>query len=153
MSEGFVYIPVPHRWAPAIYAKLTDLSRHEGAVAPAVEVPDGPDNGGGPEPPVLDADLIRRMFNESDLDGGQQRLMRHLAKSPDVWHYTSELGAVLNRNHGARGIAGMLGAFGRRAKHRYGGLTPWVSEWDPAKGEMRHKLTAEVAAVINQIDA
>lgn len=27
---------------------------------------------------------------------------------------------------------GMLGAFGRRAQHRYGGHIPWTSEWDSA---------------------
>jgi len=153
MSEEFVYIPVPHRWASAIYAKLNELSQQDGTAAPAVDVPVTPNDGeGAPDAPLLDAELVRRMFNESDLDGGQQRLMRHLAKSPDVWHYTSELGAVLSREHGGRAVAGMMGAFGRRAKHRYKSLKPWASEWDPAKGEMRHKMTAEVAEVINRIE-
>ena len=47
----------------------------------------------------------------------------------------------------------MLGAFGRRAKHRYGGLKPWKTEWDPAREEARHLMPAAVADAVSEVAA
>jgi hypothetical protein len=49
---------------------------------------------------------------------------------------------------GTKGMAGVFGAFGRRAKHRYGGAKPWRSEWDPIRGEARYLMEPQVAAWI-----
>jgi hypothetical protein len=48
-------------------------------------------------------------------------------------------------------MAGLLGAFGRRSKHRYGGQAPWVTEWDGNREEARHKMETGVAQIIREV--
>jgi hypothetical protein len=91
------------------------------------------------------------MYRESH--GQHRRLMEYLADHPGEWFYTSEIGSALDHENGAKGIAGMLGAFGKRSNHRYGKHKPWETDWDDAREEARHRMSAENAAVINAIAA
>lgn len=138
MSE-FIYIPVPDRWASAIYKLLAELGEDGGAVTP-------------PEDDVpFDRALVERMYRESH--AGHRRLMEYLAGHEEEWIYTSELGEALALENGARGVAGMLGAFGKRSNHRYGGHKPWETEWDDSREEARHKMPLETAEIISSIAA
>ncbi len=101
------------------------------------------------EPAPLDEALIRRMFEESEPQ--HRRLMKLLANRPDEWIYTSAIAEALELPHGSRSAAGMCGAFGRRAAHRYGGAKPWLSQQDKNAGENRHMMSAAVASTINQL--
>jgi hypothetical protein len=143
MSE-FVYIPVPTRWASAVYKWLAELEP-EAPLAPATD----------PEPAAevveLDAALVERMYRESHRE--HRRLMEYLADHPGEWFYTSEIGDALQHENGARGVAGMLGAFGKRSNHRYGRHKPWETEWDDARGEARHRMDPVQANVIKTIAA
>jgi hypothetical protein len=141
----FVYIPVPPSSAPALYKLLAGLSESsETWTAPA-------DVEQMPEEVRRDAALVERMYRESHK--GHRRLMEYLAASPGAWFYTSEIGAALGHDNGAKGVAGMLGAFGKRANHRYGGHKPWETEWDGSREEARHRMDAEAAETINTIAA
>jgi hypothetical protein len=93
--------------------------------------------------------MLRQIFEDS-LEP-HRRLMLQMAEHPDEWRYSSEIAADLELEHGARGLAGMLGAYGRRAKHRYSGLKPWQSKWDSSREEMRHMMPAEVAETIRNL--
>jgi hypothetical protein len=135
--DTFAYVPVPLAWLPTVYAVLGKLSDER---LVAAKVP-----GDIPDDSISD-DLIAKMYRESHEQ--HRALMEYLARHPDEWFYTSDLAAALQLQHGARGLAGMLGAFGRRAKHRYGGLKPWDSDWDAFREEARHRMTAEVAKVV-----
>ena len=86
------------------------------------------------------------MYLESE--GEQRRLMRLMAERPDEWRYSKELAADLRLPKGTGGLAGMFGAFGRRAKHRYGGQKPWEVNWDAAREENRYRMPADIAATI-----
>lgn len=155
MTEEFIYIPVPKRWSDAVYARLGELSgqasdgspeshtiaKEGGATANAV--------GSGDAQVALDVAPLRRMYNESYEQ--HRRLIAFLAEHPGDWHYTGDLARALDLQNGARGLAGMLGAFGRRAKHRYGGMTPWQSEWDPNRAEMRHRMDPKVAETVRNL--
>lgn len=102
------------------------------------------------EPAVaLDEALVRRMFEESQ--PRHRELMQLLAGHPDEWMYTSGIAEAMELPHGSASAAGMLGAFGRRASHRYGGAKPWVSEWDPAAYEARHMMISDVAEIIRSL--
>lgn len=140
MSE-FVYVPVPSEHVQAVYNLLASGDRHSHGPTPHASR-----NGELP-----DAELIRRMFRESY--EGHRQLMALLAQTPDEWIYTKDIARTLNIAKGARGVAGMLGAFGRRSKNRYGHKKPWISEWDGAREEARHMMPAEVAEVVNSIVA
>lgn len=65
---------------------------------------------------------MRRAYDDSYEP--HRRLLKVLADRPDRWMYSDELARVLELSGGSKSLAGMLGAFGRRAKHRYSGLTP-----------------------------
>jgi hypothetical protein len=140
MSE-FIYVPVPSELVPAVYRLLagadqTTISSISGTRA------DSPDPAAIPDP-----ELIRRMYRESY--DGHKRLMALLAQAPDEWTYTAEIATALDVAKGARGVAGMLGAFGRRSKNRYGHQKPWISEWDGGHEEARHMMPAQVAEIVN----
>jgi hypothetical protein len=126
--EEFIYVPVPARWVGEIFARLHELDLED--QSPKLTF-------------VLDADLVTRMYEESHEQ--HRRLIDFLADNPDRWFYTSELAEALGLEKGARAVGGMLGAFGRRAKNRYGGLTPWETEWDAGRGEAKHRMTEDVA--------
>jgi hypothetical protein len=144
LSE-FVYIPVPTSSAPAVYKLLAGLGESsETSAAPA-------DVEQIPEEVRRDAALVERMYRESH--EGHRRLMEYLAASPGAWFYTSEIGTALDHENGAKGVAGMLGAFGKRANHRYGGHKPWETEWDGSREEARHRMDAETAETISTIAA
>lgn len=147
MPETIAYVPVRERWLPEVFAQIAELER--GAVElEAIDAVTGPE---APEesPDDVDSALIRRMYEESY--DQHKRLMEYLADHPDEWIYTGALASALELPHGARSLAGMLGAFGRRAQHRYGRRTPWVSNWDPAAYEAKHKMTSEVAEEIKRV--
>jgi hypothetical protein len=97
----------------------------------------------------LSEGLVRRMYDESEPQ--HRKLMKLLASSAGEWLYTSEIAEELALPHGSRSAAGMFGAFGRRAAHRYDGVKPWTSEWDAAAGETRHMMSAEVAEIVNSL--
>lgn len=134
----FVYIPVPSEWATAVYKQLAALSDGSSATG-----------GAASEGVQLDDTLIERMYAESHT--AHRRLLDYLADHPGEWLYTSELAEALDVANGARGVAGMLGAFGKRANHRYGRLKPWESDWDGDREEAKHRMDAEVARVITAI--
>lgn len=136
-QEDFVYVPVPAHLVSEVYALLVRLGAAPSGEAEA-----------DARPPVLDAELVKRMYFESEEH--HRQLMRYLADHSDRWHYSGDLAEALNLTHGARSLAGMLGAFGRRAKHRYGGQRPWTSDWDPSREEARHMITFDTARYVNQ---
>jgi hypothetical protein len=50
-------------------------------------------------------------------------------------------------------MAGMLGAFGRRAKHRYADRTPWEPRCDRINEQSFHRLDARVAEGVKAVAA
>lgn len=96
-----------------------------------------------------DEALIKRMYSESE--PRHRQLMKLLADHPDEWLYTNEVAEALQLPHGSKSAAGMFGAFGRRASHRYDGAKPWGTEWDPAAYEARHKMTADIARIVHSL--
>jgi hypothetical protein len=137
MSDDYVQVPVPARWVHHVYARLAELAAAEaGDSVPSAQAKP-------PEKPELDKALVRRMYKESQAP--HRKLMLYLANHPDRWFYTPDLASHLRIEKGSRGLAGMLGAFGRRSKNRYGGQTPWETDWDQDKHEARHRMRGEVA--------
>jgi len=136
MSQNdIVYVPVPSQWLGDVYALLGTLGNRSVMPRPGIEVSVSQGKA-----------LLRQMYLESE--GEQRRLMRLMAERPDKWRYSKELAADLGLPKGTRGLAGMFGAFGRRAKHRYGGQKPWEVSWDAAREENRYRMPADIAATI-----
>jgi hypothetical protein len=75
---------------------------------------------------ALDEALIRRMYQESEQP--HRDLMKLLASRAGQWVHTSEIAEEMQLENGSRSAAGMFGAFGRRAAHRYRGAKPWFSD-------------------------
>jgi hypothetical protein len=134
----YVYVPVPSEMVDPVYRLLAGVDPITHTDTPPASAPDA---SGIPDP-----DLVRRMYRESHQ--GHKRLMALLAEAPDEWTYTAEIATELALPHGSRGLAGMLGAFGRRSKNRYGHQKPWITEWDGQRGEAQHMMPGEVAEVI-----
>lgn len=97
----------------------------------------------------LDAELVERMYAESHEN--HRALLRALAAHSGQWISTGELASELGKANGARAVAGMMGAFGRRAANRYEGRKPWRSRWDPLVEESRHTMDETTAGVIRQL--
>ncbi len=136
MENRYVQVPVPEEHVPKVYALLADLDRGEVAAPP---------EAAPAEEPVLDQELVTRMWKESE--PRHRRLMEFLAANAGQWFFTGELAEALEVASGRRGMAGVFGAFGRRSSHRYGGLTPWQLDWNPdEKREVKYRMNQEVAA-------
>jgi len=102
----------------------------------------------GPPRNSLTRSLVKRMFDESE--PAHQKLMLFLADHPDEWLGTREIAEALGLHHGAKSLAGSLGALGRRAGHRYGGLKPFDSEWSNEAGQSMHRMSQEVSAWVKE---
>ena len=140
MPRDIVYVPVPKDLLQSTYEWLAEAMQDSASpVAVAAQI----------EPAVLDEGMLRRIYEDS-LEP-YRRLMELMATRPGEWRYSNEIAADLGLEHGARGLAGMLGAYGRRAKHRYGGLKPWESKWDPAREEMLYMMPADVADTVREL--
>jgi hypothetical protein len=141
MGDEIAYVPVPTQWLSHIYRRLSELAAEDGT----------PGGAATPTLPVahLDDAMIGRIYEESHEP--HRRLMRLMAEHPDEWRYSSEIATDLGLEHETRGLAGMFGAFGRRAKHRYGGQKPWLSQWDSAREENCYSMTADVAATVRSL--
>jgi hypothetical protein len=137
---------VPRALLSDVYEHIAKLSR---AMEPALLGTDSPGQAQTDADPAVSDKLLRRMYDESEPP--HRRLIEFFAENPDRWMYTSEIASDLDLPHGNMSLAGMLGAFGRRAKHRYEGKTPWRSEWDPARGEVRHMMPQAIADLVGSL--
>jgi hypothetical protein len=140
-STNYVQLPVPEERVAEVMAFLVDLERQDVAGAPPASSEDGLTL-------VLDANVVIRMYEESE--GTHRRLLDYLAAHAGQWTFTGELSDALGVATGRKGMAGVFGAFGRRAKHRYGGAKPWDMAWDPIKGEAKYRVEPEVATWIRE---
>ena len=139
----FLYVPVPKALVPAVYAWIGEQGSLQPPSPDQRATPRDAESTTGREP---SAELIRRMYDESE--PAHRELMQFLAEHPNEWLYSRELADGLRLEHGTKSLAGMLGAFGRRASHRYGGQKPWRSVWDGAREEARHRMSADVAVAV-----
>ncbi|HEV3035902.1 MAG TPA: hypothetical protein VGX72_14075 [Solirubrobacteraceae bacterium] len=137
-TDELVSVLIPRPMMAEVYGLVVEYER-------AVELGETASDESG----VMDEALVRRMYAESQ--PRHRELMKLLAEHPGEWLYTNQIASALKLPHGSSSAAGMLGAFGRRATHRYEGLKPWVSEWDPAAYEARHTMTADVAKIIRSL--
>jgi hypothetical protein len=142
-SDEFISVPVPRRYVTKVYELIVGLDSDEPGAKPG----ESPSRNGGPSAALTET-LVKRMYGDS-WDPHQQ-LMKHLADHAGEWLSTREVAESLGLPHGAKSLAGSLGAFGRRAEHRYGGLKPWESRWRAAEGQSEHRMSPEVATWIKQ---
>lgn len=138
---SYINVPIPEEHVPVVYALIARLQAGEEQKGASTE-------GAAP---ALDEALVTRMYRESKAT--HRAFMKHLAGRPSEWSYTGEVAEALDLPNGSKSAAGMLGAFGRRARHRYGGVTPWEAEWDHESGEARYRVTPEVATWIRKAAA
>jgi hypothetical protein len=119
--ESFVNVPVPASRVQEVYALLA---------APAADDV----RGSATESSDWTVELVKQLY----FDSGDS--MRHLLKVVAAANgdevSTNEIADELDLPNGARSVAGMTGAAGRRVSSRYGmsGL-PWLTRWryiDPA---------------------
>lgn len=134
-SDDFVQIAIPARYVMRVYSFLAALER--GGASEGTEPDDTMVR------PDLDAELAARMFIESE--ARHRSLLLLLAENPGKWLYTSDLANGLGITTGSKSMAGMFGAFGRRAKHRYQGLKPWNIDWDETRNEARYIMEPQTS--------
>ena len=136
------------------------LHIHEGAspatVEAAVKAALGSANGtvATVDDDEADAEKIRdywkRSYEESAMDseGKARPLLKFLASNPERLIPFPEVSQALGFSN-ARSLPGLLGAFGRRAEHRYRGV--WPFERKLADGEWHLWMSQEAAEVIRPL--
>lgn len=122
-DEQFVSLPVPANRVQEVYALLAQPAASAGA-APS---PAGAGHG-------WTEDLVRRMYTESA--DQMRQMLKLLAEAKGKEVSTNEIAEALHLAKGAKSVAGMAGAIGRRVSSRYGmEALPWDTRWryiDPA---------------------
>lgn len=148
-----VYVPVPESLYADVLSVIADrLGAQAGTVTPTSE-PGASDAdewevipASQVKAPELDEALVRRIYAES-LDT-HQRLLKILASHGGEWITYAALSEEMGY-HNPRQLPGTLGAFGRRAIHRYGGVWPFKPNWTGDHWEAR--MEPWVADVINDL--
>jgi hypothetical protein len=124
----FVYLPVPSSRVGDVYRLLAS---------------DGPEDSSG-----IDPALLVRIYRESEESFRQ--LLDYLAERPDQPISTKRVAAGLRLSRGTASLAGMLGAFGRRAANRYDGVWPFEKGFNPVEDTNEFTMSRSVADVIKQ---
>lgn len=130
-------VPVPEDRLAAVYAALANGRTTTAAVTS----------------PVLGSwtmDDIATMFRQSPR--AMKAILRELAKNPGNRLTAPELAERIDRTRNQ--FAGVLGAFGRRVKNRYGkGDWPFLAEYSHEDGVYIYEMSPEVAELIREVDS
>ncbi len=89
-----------------------------------------------------------RSYNESqeDSEGKARPLLKFLARNPERLIPYTEVSKALGYTN-TRSLPGLLGAFGRRADHRYEGVRPFERTW--ANGQWHLRMSKDAAEVVS----
>jgi hypothetical protein len=143
-NNEFIDVPVPSQHVTKVYELIARLETGREPEADASG--SGERENGSPTQA-----LVRRMYRESE--DAHKRLLEFLADHPDEWLGSQAVADGLRLEHGRKSLAGSLGAFGRRADHRYGGRKPFDSRWDGETHQARLRMSQEVATWIKEAAA
>jgi intein/homing endonuclease len=130
-SNDYVYVPVPSDRVEDVYRFLLGLADADGAV---------------------DSDLERRVvrvYRESDKQF--RRLLELLSGFPGQALSTEFVAQELELSRGTSALAGMLGAFGRRTKNRYGGFWPFERLHNGAEERSELIMNSEIATILGRV--
>ena len=141
----FVPVLVPKKHVTRVYGLIASLDeRRNGASDEPASTKTAPTEGGWSK------ELIERQYRESP--PSMKKFQRFLAEHPGQEFSTSEMAEPMGAAHGWNSVAGALGAYGRRVKHRYKRDSfPFASRWDHENEEQYHSMTPEVAEIIRAI--
>jgi hypothetical protein len=95
--------------------------------------------------------LIRRIFRESEQSF--RDLLHLLARHAGSPMSTEEIAETLDLFRGTASLAGMLGAYGRRANNRYDGFSPFERLYNAADDRHELVMPQEIGEIIEQIVA
>lgn len=98
---------------------------------------------------VAESDLertVQRVYLESERQF--RRLLELLADSPGRPISSTEIADGLELPNGPASLAGMLGAFARRAKNRYAGFWPFERLQNPADETTELMMDSNVATIV-----
>ena len=140
VSEVNIHLHIHEGASPEAVRAAVKAAREQGDVDP------GEAGRGGEAPDDRAAEFVRRAYQDSEEKA--KPLLEFLADNPDRLVPYPEVSEHL-RFETARSLPGLLGAFSRRADHRYGGRQPF---------ERRETLDGwclfmpqENAAIINEL--
>jgi hypothetical protein len=136
MAKEFIDVPVPAEHVTKVFKFVAGLDAKSQADTPSA----------GEKPDALTESLVTRMYRESE--DAHRRLLEFLASHPDEWLDSQAIADGLGLQYGRKSLAGSLGAFGRRADHRYGGQKPFESHWDDGSYLVKLRMSQEVAVWI-----
>ena len=153
-NNEMFYLPVPRN----LYAEVVGfiagrLGGHGGQAATDTTDPTEPTGPAGTTTgttetiaPEFDEALVRRMYGES-FDTHRQ-LMKVLAAHAGEWVNYVDISKEMGFGN-PRQLPGTLGAFGRRAIHRYDGRWPFDAE--KRNNEWHARMEPRVAEIIDEL--
>ena len=133
----YINVPVPEALVPEVMALIIKRTQASNDTV----TPYKPTNGAF-------AALVERSYLESE--PSHRKLLNLLADHEDQRLKFSKVSEAMGYTS-PRSLPGTLGAFGRRAKHRYGGFKPFEAEEDITTGEWTLKMDAATAEVIKKV--
>lgn len=130
-KSDHVYVPVPADRVDDVFRFLLGLADTAGAI---------------------DSDLdrlVNRVYRESDEKF--RSLLELLARHPGTPLSTERVASELELYRGPASLAGMLGAFGRRANNRYESFWPFEKLYNSAEEQSELIMNSEVATIVERI--
>jgi hypothetical protein len=142
MTE-FVTIPVPADRVLEVYALLaSEPTRQPAEPGPELDAAEPPDRSSWSD------ELIARCWRESP--SPMKAFLLYLAKHPDREISSEEIAPAIERTR--QQMSGMLGAFGRRTKNRYGmGTCPYSARWGFEEHRAIYVMDSQTAEVIRKV--
>ena len=130
---NYINVPVPDHLVPAVMTLIAGNMPKQTAPIPKSWTPTE----------------LRKLW----ADSGEpvREFLAALSAVPGAWVPTSTLNKSMTHNKSTTQFAGMMGAFGRRLKNRYGGRLPFEREWDVNAREYQYLMPGEIAAVVSTL--
>jgi hypothetical protein len=150
---NYINVPVPEELVPAVMALI---SEH---MAPKVTPPNPAPPPAAPPAPAAGAPIdvattsaglseaeLQKLWNESYPP--MRKVLTKLAENGGKAVSGDDLAKVIGKEKKGHSIAGMMGALGRRIKHRHKGQWPFHGNWNPNLYRWEYMMPAENAAHI-----
>jgi hypothetical protein len=138
----FVQVPVPPHLVTEVMALIAARTNAGARTAPTDELPQAAEAS-----EQWTVDELKRLWDESA--PAMRLVLAALAQRPGTPVSGDELADSLGKRRGHT-IAGMMGALGRRLKHRHAEKAPFSSRWNALDGRWEYVMPSAVAEAFSQ---
>jgi hypothetical protein len=138
----YVNVPVPEHLVPEVMALI--VARTTGGGTGSQATPEA-------QPATNDWSVaeVRKLWGESGAPVRQT--LQLLAQNGGKPVGAQDIARMLGKSDRGHAVAGMMGALGRRLKHRHDGRWPFTAQWNAVEARWEYTMAMSVASTVESV--